>query len=186
MSSPPFVHLHCHSHYSLLDGASKIPELFERTSLLVQRAWFYLRRLRMYETFYEGQEAVDDALAAMYARARRGESLTIQTSADFWREFFYQIRREIRRIGDFNKARKRNPKISAARSGSRQHQDDRNGDEMPAVASEPGWLECELDAFYPRLPSHEALAVILVILSPLYCSSTMYRANHVNRWHRAN
>src|ERR1700677_2027103 len=34
MSSPPFVHLHCHSHYSLLDGASKIPELFERTKSL--------------------------------------------------------------------------------------------------------------------------------------------------------
>lgn len=26
----PFVHLHCHSHYSLLDGASRIPELIER------------------------------------------------------------------------------------------------------------------------------------------------------------
>ena len=25
MPSRPFVHLHCHSHYSLLDGASKIP-----------------------------------------------------------------------------------------------------------------------------------------------------------------
>src|SRR5918911_3933325 len=23
----PFVHLHCHTHYSLLDGASRIPEL---------------------------------------------------------------------------------------------------------------------------------------------------------------
>jgi DNA polymerase III subunit alpha len=34
MSSRPFVHLHCHSHYSLLDGASKIPELFERTKSL--------------------------------------------------------------------------------------------------------------------------------------------------------
>jgi DNA polymerase-3 subunit alpha len=29
MSSRPFVHLHCHSHYSLLDGASRIPELIE-------------------------------------------------------------------------------------------------------------------------------------------------------------
>jgi DNA polymerase-3 subunit alpha len=27
MSERPFVHLHCHSHYSLLDGASRIPEL---------------------------------------------------------------------------------------------------------------------------------------------------------------
>jgi DNA polymerase III subunit alpha len=30
MSSRPFVHLHCHSHYSLLDGASKVPELVQR------------------------------------------------------------------------------------------------------------------------------------------------------------
>jgi len=34
MSSPPFVHLHCHSHYSLLDGASKVPDLVERTKSL--------------------------------------------------------------------------------------------------------------------------------------------------------
>jgi DNA polymerase-3 subunit alpha len=30
MSSRPFAHLHCHSHYSLLDGASKIPQLVQR------------------------------------------------------------------------------------------------------------------------------------------------------------
>jgi len=30
MPERPFVHLHCHSHYSLLDGASQIPELVER------------------------------------------------------------------------------------------------------------------------------------------------------------
>src|SRR5260370_25776744 len=34
MSSQPFIHLHCHSHYSLLDGASKIPDLLERTRSL--------------------------------------------------------------------------------------------------------------------------------------------------------
>ena len=34
MSSPPFVHLHCHSHYSLLDGASKIPALVQRAKSL--------------------------------------------------------------------------------------------------------------------------------------------------------
>jgi DNA polymerase III subunit alpha len=27
MSDRPFVHLHCHTHYSLLDGASRVPEL---------------------------------------------------------------------------------------------------------------------------------------------------------------
>ncbi|MCG8587037.1 MAG: DNA polymerase III subunit alpha, partial [Pirellulales bacterium] len=27
MADAPFVHLHCHSHYSLLDGASRIPDL---------------------------------------------------------------------------------------------------------------------------------------------------------------
>jgi DNA polymerase-3 subunit alpha len=29
MGQSPFVHLHCHTHYSLLDGASRIPELVE-------------------------------------------------------------------------------------------------------------------------------------------------------------
>jgi DNA polymerase-3 subunit alpha len=31
MSAPSFVHLHCHSHYSLLDGASPIDRLVSRT-----------------------------------------------------------------------------------------------------------------------------------------------------------
>jgi DNA polymerase-3 subunit alpha len=31
MFNQPFAHLHCHSHYSLLDGASSIPALIERT-----------------------------------------------------------------------------------------------------------------------------------------------------------
>ena len=30
MSDKPFVHLHCHSHYSLLDGAASIPKLLKR------------------------------------------------------------------------------------------------------------------------------------------------------------
>src|SRR5437867_1151490 len=29
-SAPPFVHLHCHSHYSLLDGASPIEGLVQK------------------------------------------------------------------------------------------------------------------------------------------------------------
>ena len=31
MSDRPFVHLHCHSHYSLLDGAASIDKLVDRT-----------------------------------------------------------------------------------------------------------------------------------------------------------
>jgi DNA polymerase III subunit alpha len=34
MSQQSFVHLHCHTHYSLLDGASRIPELVELTKKL--------------------------------------------------------------------------------------------------------------------------------------------------------
>ena len=30
MSNRPFVHLHCHSHYSLLDGASSLDKLVTR------------------------------------------------------------------------------------------------------------------------------------------------------------
>jgi DNA polymerase-3 subunit alpha len=38
MPEGPFVHLHCHSHYSLLDGASRIPELVARTKELGMNA----------------------------------------------------------------------------------------------------------------------------------------------------
>ncbi len=34
MPDRPFVHLHCHTHYSLLDGASKIPALVKRVKAL--------------------------------------------------------------------------------------------------------------------------------------------------------
>jgi DNA polymerase-3 subunit alpha len=35
---PSFVHLHCHSHYSLLDGASRVPELVARARELGMNA----------------------------------------------------------------------------------------------------------------------------------------------------
>jgi DNA polymerase-3 subunit alpha len=38
MSARSFVHLHCHSHYSLLDGASRIPELVDRARSLGMNA----------------------------------------------------------------------------------------------------------------------------------------------------
>ncbi len=38
MSVPPFVHLHCHSHYSLLDGAGQVPALLKRAKDLQMNA----------------------------------------------------------------------------------------------------------------------------------------------------
>src|SRR5213080_2658101 len=38
MPERPFVHLHCHSHYSLLDGASRVPELVARAKGLGMNA----------------------------------------------------------------------------------------------------------------------------------------------------
>ncbi len=38
MPARPFVHLHCHTHYSLLDGASRIPELVARAKELGMNA----------------------------------------------------------------------------------------------------------------------------------------------------
>src|SRR5882724_3121790 len=38
MPERSFVHLHCHSHYSLLDGASRIPELVQQAKKLGMNA----------------------------------------------------------------------------------------------------------------------------------------------------
>ncbi len=38
MADRPFVHLHCHTHYSLLDGASRIPELVQHVKTLGMNA----------------------------------------------------------------------------------------------------------------------------------------------------
>src|SRR5262245_30540354 len=38
MADRPFVHLHCHTHYSLLDGANRIPELVRHVKSLGMNA----------------------------------------------------------------------------------------------------------------------------------------------------
>jgi len=38
MAERPFVHLHCHTHYSLLDGASRVPELIQHVKKLGMNA----------------------------------------------------------------------------------------------------------------------------------------------------
>lgn len=37
-TTKPYAHLHCHSHYSLLDGASRIPELVSQVKRLNMNA----------------------------------------------------------------------------------------------------------------------------------------------------
>src|SRR5881409_277828 len=38
MAERPFVHMHCHTHYSLLDGANRIPELVQHVKALGMNA----------------------------------------------------------------------------------------------------------------------------------------------------
>jgi DNA polymerase-3 subunit alpha len=38
MSTPPFAHLHCHTHYSLLDGANRVPDLVKQVKSLGMNA----------------------------------------------------------------------------------------------------------------------------------------------------
>ena len=38
MSARPFAHLHCHTHYSLLDGANRIPDLIGKVKELGMNA----------------------------------------------------------------------------------------------------------------------------------------------------
>lgn len=39
MTNDPFVHLHVHTEYSMLDGAAKLKPLFEEAARLGMRLW---------------------------------------------------------------------------------------------------------------------------------------------------
>ncbi len=56
-----FVHLHCHSHYSLLDGASRIPELVQRVKELGMNAVALTDHGNLYGAieFYQTATAAD-------------------------------------------------------------------------------------------------------------------------------
>jgi DNA polymerase-3 subunit alpha len=58
--SPAFVHLHCHSHYSLLDGAARVPELVQRVAELGMHAL----ALTDHGNLYGAIEFYREALAA--------------------------------------------------------------------------------------------------------------------------
>jgi DNA-directed RNA polymerase specialized sigma24 family protein len=167
----PSSHLSSGITREIAGGAN---EAFDRllrryNNVLVQKAAYYLRRIRRYDAFYEAQEAVDDALATMFDRARQGEPLTIQTAVNFWREFFYHIRREIRKVRDYNLAQKRDPKGGSTRSDPHRGREVRYGREMP-TAKRPSRFEIELDAFYSQLPSHEDVVVMAMDVDHLITS----------------
>jgi len=55
MSTGPFAHLHCHTHYSLLDGANKVPELIRQVKNLGMNACAITDHGNLYGTleFYQ-------------------------------------------------------------------------------------------------------------------------------------
>ena len=56
---PPFVHLHCHSHYSLLDGAGRIRDLLERAQALRMNALALTDHGNLYGALKFYQQAKD-------------------------------------------------------------------------------------------------------------------------------
>jgi DNA polymerase-3 subunit alpha len=58
MSTRPFAHLHCHTHYSLLDGASRVPELMERVKSQGMNAVAITDHGNLYGAVESYQEAV--------------------------------------------------------------------------------------------------------------------------------
>ena len=78
MSGPPFVHLHCHSHFSLLDGASPIDGLVERAKTLgmnapgPDRSRQSVRRARVLQEGQGGRHQSDHRLRGLHRPAAAG------------------------------------------------------------------------------------------------------------------
>lgn len=79
--SSPFVHLHCHSHFSLLDGASKIPALVNRAKELGMNSLALTDHGNLYGAlqFYRACKAADinpilgyEAYVAPGSRTQKG------------------------------------------------------------------------------------------------------------------
>jgi len=65
MSDIPFVHLHCHSHYSLLDGAGKLDSLIARAKELGMNALALTDHGNMYGALEFYQKAKDAGIKAI-------------------------------------------------------------------------------------------------------------------------
>lgn len=62
MSNSPFVHLHCHSHYSLLDGAGTVDRLLERARQLCMNALALTDHGNLYGALEFYQKAADKGI----------------------------------------------------------------------------------------------------------------------------
>src|SRR5262245_43745441 len=62
MAARSFVHLHCHSHYSLLDGASRVPELVARAKELGMNALALTDHGNLYGAIEFYRECKDNGL----------------------------------------------------------------------------------------------------------------------------
>src|SRR6266542_480656 len=88
MSTRPFVHLHCHTHYSLLDGASRIPELVNHVKDLGMNAVAMTDHGNLYGAieFYRECKAVGlnpvIGYEAYVAPKKRTDRETRQTTSD--------------------------------------------------------------------------------------------------------
>jgi len=132
MSVPPFVHLHCHSHYSLLDGAGKIARLVGQAKALRMTALaltdhgnlygaleFYrkandegIKPILGYEAyvapgsrFEKGSSSMKDASfhLTLLAQNRTGfENLLKLASAAFLEGFYFRPRIDKQLLADHN------------------------------------------------------------------------------------
>ncbi len=78
MDAPPFVHLHCHSHYSLLDGASPIERLVSRAKELGMNALALTDHGNLYGAleFYRAcREAEINPIVGLRSLHRAGQSV---------------------------------------------------------------------------------------------------------------
>src|ERR1700722_8121176 len=79
MADRPFVHLHCHTHYSLLDGANRIPELVQHVKKQGMNALAITDHGNLYGAIEFYSECKDAGLnpiigyEAYVAPAKRGE-----------------------------------------------------------------------------------------------------------------
>src|SRR5262249_29872436 len=94
MSSRPFVHLHCHSHYSLLDGASKIPDLVRRAVALGMPALAVTDHGNLYgavELLREGKAVGLQAIVGMEAYIAPGRRTDRSTGGGSGQEHSFHL-----------------------------------------------------------------------------------------------